>query len=57
MNKMKEKQSVYTSRCSKCILYEKCKGFDRNYIERFGEGEFKPIKKIKKPKIKTVYEK
>jgi len=36
--------------CPKCIYYDSCECTCRGYTEHFGWNEFRPIKKIKRPK-------
>lgn len=42
--------------CKKCIYYNICAGFEKQYYKIFGSGEFTPVKKISKPvKISSFY--
>jgi MoaA/NifB/PqqE/SkfB family radical SAM enzyme len=60
MVKMKNEQSAYAVTCKKCYYYDRCRGFDREYLSMMGDKEFKPIKnKVLISRIKTIqsYEK
>jgi MoaA/NifB/PqqE/SkfB family radical SAM enzyme len=45
MTEMKNKQALKPTSCKKCVLNDRCRGIDREYIELFGGKEFKPLKK------------
>jgi len=45
MSEMKNEQTRKPASCSKCVLNDRCRGIDMEYIELFGEKEFKPLKK------------
>ncbi len=48
MADMKNAQSLKPIVCAKCVFNSKCRGFDREYFEMFGDKEFKPLKKMPK---------
>ena len=56
MSKMKNLQSLKTKKCKKCILYTKCRGIDREYLDEFGSSEFIPLKKIPSQIFRTTFE-
>jgi MoaA/NifB/PqqE/SkfB family radical SAM enzyme len=40
---------IKTKKCRKCIYFDKCVGFEKEYFETFGDKEFIPILKKTKP--------
>lgn len=48
MADMKNAQSLKPGSCEKCVFNSRCRGFDREYFEIFGDAEFKPLKKMPK---------
>ena len=55
MTEMKNLQSLKTKKCKDCILFERCRGIDREYLEEFGDNEFEPLKKIPTQIFKTTF--
>ncbi len=55
LSHVKDKEIGYTKNCTKCLLYKKCKGFDKSYIENISDN-FKPLKKIYPQRLKTIFD-
>ncbi len=56
MSQMKNEQAKKPASCEKCALNDRCRGVDTEYLELFGEKEFKPIKnKNIKNYFKTMF--
>lgn len=58
----REPEDIYSARkikpasCTGCAYFRECLGVDKGYLELYGAGEFKPVKKKKSPfPIKPVY--
>lgn len=44
-----------SKKCSRCIYYKICAGFEKKYFNEFGDSEFKPLNKIYKPPYITCF--
>ncbi|MDT8285599.1 MAG: radical SAM protein [Elusimicrobiales bacterium] len=57
LQEMKAEGSVKVRGCRGCLLYGRCKGVERSYLELYGGSEFKAIKKVPKQVLAAAWEK
>jgi MoaA/NifB/PqqE/SkfB family radical SAM enzyme len=43
---MKDKQKLSMPACRACVLKERCRGVEAEYLERFGDGEFRALASV-----------
>ncbi|HNT96639.1 MAG TPA: radical SAM protein [Elusimicrobiales bacterium] len=54
---MKAEGSEKTRGCRGCLLYERCKGVEKSYLELYGGAEFRAIRKLPRQALSAAWEK
>jgi hypothetical protein len=54
---MKAEGSAKARGCRGCLLYARCKGVEKSYLELYGGSEFKAIKALPRQALSAAWEK